>query len=69
MHNFYVPITNQKVSRPKVREGGQAAIAGELEEQEEKGLARFKVWGMTARMLVGELRIWSGIEDKLNARY
>ncbi|KAF5878240.1 putative nudix domain-containing protein [Botrytis fragariae] len=57
MHNFYVPITNQKVSRPKVREGGQAAIAEELEEQEEQGLTRFKVWGMTARMLVDAARI------------
>ncbi|TGO83233.1 hypothetical protein BPOR_0679g00060 [Botrytis porri] len=57
MHNFYVPITNQKVSRSKVREGGQAAIAEELEEQEEQGLARFKVWGMTARMLVDAARI------------
>ncbi|KAF7893041.1 uncharacterized protein EAF02_000579 [Botrytis sinoallii] len=57
MHNFFVPITNQKVSRPKVREGGQAAIAEELEEQEEQGLTRFKVWGMTARMLVDAARI------------
>lgn len=54
LHNFYVPITNQKVSKPKVREGGQAAIAEELDEQEEQGLTRYKVWGMTARMLVGK---------------
>ncbi|PQE20928.1 hypothetical protein CJF30_00002264 [Rutstroemia sp. NJR-2017a BBW] len=53
MHNFYVPITNQKVSKPKVREGGQAAIAESLEEEEEAGLTRYKIWGMTARMLVG----------------
>ncbi|CAD6448008.1 2d167259-5b0b-4a39-bb73-fd8c18679e09 [Sclerotinia trifoliorum] len=57
MHNFYVPITNQKVSKPKVREGGQAAIAEELDEQEEQGLTRYKVWGMTARILVDAARI------------
>jgi len=43
MHNFYVPLTNQKVSRPKVREGGQAAIAEHLDEEEEKGLERYRV--------------------------
>lgn len=53
MHSFYVPITNQKVSKPKVREGGQAAIAESLEEEEEGGLTRYRVWGMTARILVG----------------
>ncbi|KAI9650482.1 8-oxo-dGTP diphosphatase [Ciborinia camelliae] len=64
MHNFYVPITNQKVSKPKVREGGQAAIAEELDEQEEQGLTRYKVWGMTARMLVDVARTAYGEEPE-----
>jgi coenzyme A diphosphatase NUDT7 len=57
MHNFFVPITNQKVSKPKVREGGQAAIAENLDKEEEEGLTRYKVWGMTARMLVDAARL------------
>jgi coenzyme A diphosphatase NUDT7 len=56
MHNFYVPINNQKVSKPKVREGGQAAIAEELEKEEDE-MQRYKVWGMTARMLVDAARV------------
>jgi peroxisomal coenzyme A diphosphatase NUDT7 len=60
MHNFFVPINNQKVSKPKVREGGQAAIADELDEEEDEGLTRYKVWGMTARMLVDAARVAYG---------
>jgi hypothetical protein len=60
MHNFFVPITNQRVSKPKVREGGQAAIAEQLDEEESEGLTRYKVWGMTARMLVDAARVAYG---------
>jgi coenzyme A diphosphatase NUDT7 len=56
MHNFYVPVGNQKVSKPKYREGGQAAISekGDEEEVEEE---RYRVWGMTARILVETARV------------
>ncbi|QSZ30991.1 hypothetical protein DSL72_000552 [Monilinia vaccinii-corymbosi] len=64
MHNFHVPITNQKVSKPKVREGGQAAIAGELDKREDQGLTRYKVWGMTAKILVDAARIAFGEEPE-----
>ncbi|KAF8866562.1 hypothetical protein BDZ45DRAFT_700639 [Acephala macrosclerotiorum] len=57
MHNFFVPITNQKISKPKIRESGQAAFAEQLDEDEEEGLKRYKVWGMTARMLVDAARV------------
>jgi coenzyme A diphosphatase NUDT7 len=60
MHNFYVPITNQKVAKAKVREGGQAAIAEQLDEEEEAGLTRYRVWGMTARILVDAARVAYG---------
>lgn len=60
MHNFYVPINDQNVSKPKVREGGQAAIAEQLDEEEETGMMRYKVWGMTARMLVDAARVAYG---------
>lgn len=49
MHFFHVPVTNQRVARPRVREGGLAAL-GEDEPEPEPG--RFKVWGMTAQILV-----------------
>ncbi|KAH6651086.1 hypothetical protein F5144DRAFT_589395 [Chaetomium tenue] len=68
MHFFYVPVTDQTVVKPRVREGGLAALSeGEGEEhhsgdgggdgkekKKKKGgeLERYKVWGMTARMLV-----------------
>jgi hypothetical protein len=58
MHNFYVPINNQKVSKPKQRESGQAAVAED--EADDDGLERYKVWGMTARMLVDASRIAYG---------
>ncbi len=51
MHYFHVPVHDQKVARPRVREGGLAAIAEQLEEEQET-VGRFKVWGMTARILV-----------------
>jgi hypothetical protein len=50
-HYFYVPVNNQRVAKPKVREGGLAAIA-ELAEEEAEEVGRYKVWGMTARILV-----------------
>ncbi|KFX95865.1 hypothetical protein V490_03642 [Pseudogymnoascus sp. VKM F-3557] len=42
VHNFYVPVNNQKVTKPKVREGGLKAIAEQLEEEEEAGMERYK---------------------------
>lgn len=56
MHNFYVPINNQKVSKPKVRVGGQVSMAEE-EDDNAPGPQRYKVFGMTARMLVDGARV------------
>ncbi|KAI1083232.1 NUDIX hydrolase domain-like protein [Whalleya microplaca] len=56
VHNFHVPINNQKVTKPKIREGGQAALADELDEEQD-ALQRFLVWGLTGRMLVDTARI------------
>lgn len=64
MHNFFVRIDNQIVSKPRVREGGQAAIAERLDEEEEEGVLRYRVWGMTARMLVDAARIAFGEEPR-----
>ncbi|RSL39646.1 hypothetical protein CEP53_013906 [Fusarium sp. AF-6] len=55
VHNFYVPVNNQTVSKPR-RSSAQENLAEKLEEEEE-AVGRFKVWGMTARMLVDAARI------------
>lgn len=55
MHFFHVPVTNQRVARPRVREGGLAALGEEgLEgaQEAEPDPGRYKVWGMTAQILV-----------------
>lgn len=56
IHYFYVPVNHQRVTKPKVRDGGLAAIGEHLEEEEEE-LGRYKVWGMTGRMLVDAARV------------
>lgn len=51
MHNFFVPVTNQSVIKPK-QSDSQKAAADEL-----SGLERYKVWGMTARILVDAAKL------------
>jgi 8-oxo-dGTP pyrophosphatase MutT (NUDIX family) len=51
MHNFFVPVTNQNVTLPKKSEG-QKAAADSL-----KSLERYRVFGMTARILVDAARV------------
>ncbi|KIW19631.1 hypothetical protein PV08_00204 [Exophiala spinifera] len=51
MHNFFVPVTNQIVSKPK-RNEGQKITADHLEK-----LSRYRVFGMTARILVDAARV------------
>ena len=46
MHYFYVPVTNQRVTKPQKTEG-QRMAADKLAKKE-----RYQVWGMTARILV-----------------
>ncbi|KAL8243761.1 hypothetical protein R6Q59_010019 [Mikania micrantha] len=50
MHNFFVPVSNQTVTKPK-HDGRQNGVADQLE-----GLDRYRVWGMTARILVDAAR-------------
>lgn len=56
VHYFYVPVNHQRVTKPRVREGGLAAIAEQLDEDEEDA-GRYMVWGMTGRMLVDAARV------------
>lgn len=51
MHNFFVPVTNQNVTKPK-RTDKQKAAADHLE-----GLERYRVFGMTARILTDAARV------------
>lgn len=62
IHNFWVPVNNQRVTKPKTRAGGQAALADELEEEDT--VQRFLVWGLTGRMLVDTARIAYGEEPE-----
>ncbi|KPM41762.1 hypothetical protein AK830_g4771 [Neonectria ditissima] len=55
VHNFYVPVNNQTVSKPR-RSSTQGNLAEKLEEEKVRD-GRFKVWGMTARVLVDAARI------------
>lgn len=62
VHNFYVPVTNQRVAKPRpgARTGEEGELADKLEgdikvETEGETAAeagRYKVWGMTAKILV-----------------
>ena len=56
MHHFFVPVTNQIVSKPQKSEG-QKVAASHLEGKE-----RYRVFGMTARILVDEARVAFGQE-------
>ena len=54
MHNFYVPVAGQTVTkpRPKISRPSRPEEADPLD-----GLTRFRVFGMTARILVDAARV------------
>lgn len=54
VHNFYVPVTNQRVAKPRrgARAGEEGELADRLDEEEAAEVGRYKVWGMTAKILV-----------------
>ena len=56
MHNFFVPVTNQTVAKP-MKTKGQKEAADHLE-----ALERYRVFGMTARILVDAARYAYGQE-------
>lgn len=58
VHHFYVPITNQKVTKPRRKSVEQDAAIAQLDDEEISiGLERYMVFGMTARILVDAARI------------
>nr|KMM69607.1 NUDIX domain-containing protein [Coccidioides posadasii RMSCC 3488] len=61
MHHFFVPITNQTVTKPRRKSQEQDAAIAQLEEDEiSMGLERYRVFGMTARILVDAARVAYG---------
>ncbi|KAK3341192.1 NUDIX hydrolase domain-like protein [Lasiosphaeria hispida] len=68
MHFFYVPVNDQRVTKPRRRGGGLAALAEDgdegdaVDELAEDG--RYKVWGMTARILVDAATVAYGEEPE-----
>lgn len=58
MHQFFVPVTNQIVTKPK-RTTDQEVTADRLADKE-----RYRVFGMTARILVDAARVAYGQEPK-----
>jgi hypothetical protein len=63
VHNFYVPVNNQLVSMPENRGQPEGRLADQLEREEQEA-GRFKVWGMTARILVDAAVIAYGKEPE-----
>ncbi|KAF4594554.1 NUDIX domain-containing protein [Ophiocordyceps camponoti-floridani] len=66
LHNFYVPVNNQRVMRPRRRSSTssrnstaspRAALDNALFEDQDRFEGRLKVWGMTGRLLVDAARI------------
>lgn len=78
VHYFHVPVHEQRIARPRQRDGGLAAIsehgpadaaAAAMAKKAEEEAARadggrFKVWGMTARILVDSARVAFGREPE-----
>ncbi|KAL4775134.1 hypothetical protein BDW60DRAFT_204406 [Aspergillus nidulans var. acristatus] len=69
MHQFFVPVNPEKVVKPRPHHARQAEAVHDLEEQESKqqqshqsqgrsdSVTRYRVFGMTARILVDAARI------------
>lgn len=52
VHNFYVPVANQRVAKPSVGNGEESELADEPDKEDDVDTGRYKVWGMTAKILV-----------------
>lgn len=58
VHHFYVPISESNVTKPKTDRKDQTAAVDQLEKREKSGeLTRYRVFGMTARILVDAARL------------
>ncbi|TKA50052.1 hypothetical protein B0A49_11855 [Cryomyces minteri] len=64
MHNFYVPVAGQTVTKPKPSRPHKTQAAMPYQQQQQQdvvdhldGLSRYRVFGMTARILVDAARV------------
>jgi len=57
MHNFYVPITNQITLGPKSQKYEKTESGHPDEQAKASAPTSYKVWGMTARILVDAARV------------
>lgn len=58
MHQFFVPIDPKTVVKPRSSNQAQQEAASALEEKERAGsVTRYRVFGMTARILVDVARV------------
>jgi hypothetical protein len=65
VHQFFVPIREGAVVKPRRKTGEQQRAVARLEEQERTGEAqRYRVFGMTARILVDAARVAYGQEPE-----
>jgi len=65
MHSFYVPIAGHTVTKPRSSKSDQRSAADQLERAEKVGqLQRYRVFGMTARILVDAARVAYGQEPE-----
>ena len=78
MHNFYVPIRDQNITRPRLaasqqggsypaERGGSTIPYSSVQDKDDdplSKLSRYRVWGMTARILVDCARIAYGEETE-----
>jgi hypothetical protein len=61
VHQFFVPINSRSVVKPRSSSRMQKRAAEELEEKEKSGeVTRYRVFGMTARILVDVARVAYG---------
>jgi len=65
MHIFHVPVAGQTVTKPRSNASDQRAAADHLDRAEKGGqLKRYRVFGMTARILVDAARVAYGQEPE-----
>ncbi|KAG5925909.1 hypothetical protein E4U53_003202 [Claviceps sorghi] len=64
VHNFHVPVNSQRVAKPR-RASARGNLGEALEEQQQPEEGRFKVWGMTGRLLVDAARVAYGEEPEM----
>ncbi|KAK2065923.1 hypothetical protein LY76DRAFT_475255, partial [Colletotrichum caudatum] len=64
VHNFYVPVDDQRVTTPGNAMEADHPQSNLAEKLEEEKVGRFKVWGLTAHMLVDAARIAYGKEPE-----